>query len=240
MAVEAREVPALPSGYRPTGARTTWTIVLLSLTGALAVFSVFSTLEFLDLLNKLERNEPVTGLDLVAAGERMDQLDVMSIIFTLAAGIPFLMWFHCMYKNLVPLGADLLRFGTGWAIGGWFVPILGLWRPKQIANDIWRASDAEWPREMGIRWQGTPVPAWIGLWWALYLLSESLMRWAAKSFDTATTLEAVQGATKWAIAAYVAWFGGAALAILLVVKMTSHQERRAAMFAGPLDAGRVS
>src|SRR5215213_2684690 len=32
------------------------------------------------------------------------------------------------------------RYGTGWALGSWFVPILNAWRPKQIINDIWHQS----------------------------------------------------------------------------------------------------
>ena len=34
-----------------------------------------------------------------------------------------------------------LRYGNGWAIGAWFVPILSLVRPKQMANEIWRGSE---------------------------------------------------------------------------------------------------
>ncbi len=36
------------------------------------------------------------------------------------------------------------RYGHGWAIGGWFVPILNFWRPMQVVNDVWRAGG--WPR----------------------------------------------------------------------------------------------
>jgi hypothetical protein len=56
--------------------------------------------------------------------------------------ILFIRWFRRAYRNVEPLGGER-RFKTGWAIGGWFVPFLNLWRPEQIANDIWhRASRA--------------------------------------------------------------------------------------------------
>ena len=33
--------------------------------------------------------------------------------------------------------------GAGWAIGPWFVPILNLFRPWQIAVETWEGSDPD-------------------------------------------------------------------------------------------------
>lgn len=50
----------------------------------------------------------------------------------IAKDFAFLVWFWLAYRNLDAL--DLRRrYGTGWAIGGWFVPFLNLARPKQVA-----------------------------------------------------------------------------------------------------------
>jgi len=56
------------------------------------------------------------------------------------------------------------RFGVGWAIGAWFVPVLNFWRPKQTANDIWSASD---PTAEG-KHLGSPLLTW---WWLCFLLA---------------------------------------------------------------------
>ncbi len=60
-------------------------------------------------------------------------------------------WTRRLYGNLRPLGFHELRFGEGWALGGWFVPVVNLVRPKQIVNDIWRAGESGAParRRMG-------------------------------------------------------------------------------------------
>ena len=75
----------------------------------------------------------------------------------IATGVFFLFWFHRAYRNLPALGGDR-RYGTGWAIGSWFVPFLNAWRPKQIVNDIWRESGARTTDEYGTKDEGKNVP----------------------------------------------------------------------------------
>ena len=62
-----------------------------------------------------------------------------------------------------------LRFGAGWSIGAWFIPIFNLWRPKQIANDIWRGGDPA--ARDNSAWAALRVSPLVHWWWALYLLA---------------------------------------------------------------------
>ena len=52
-----------------------------------------------------------------------------------------------------------LRYGTGWAIGAWFIPIFNLFRPKQIANDIDRASAPDAGHDQRLASARTRCPA---------------------------------------------------------------------------------
>jgi hypothetical protein len=61
--------------------------------------------------------------------------------------------FRRAYRNLPALGAESPRFSSGWAVGAWFVPFLNLVRPKQIMDDIWRASDPALPAHPGAAWK---------------------------------------------------------------------------------------
>ncbi len=70
------------------------------------------------------------------------------------------------YANGPALGLHDPRFGKGWAIGAWFVPILNLFRPKQIANDIWRGSDSALPAHASDSWYNRPTPVLLAWWWA--------------------------------------------------------------------------
>ncbi|MEA2171755.1 MAG: hypothetical protein QOF76_5055 [Solirubrobacteraceae bacterium] len=91
----------------------------------------------------------------------------------------WLSWFHGTYSNVTAVGAKR-RFGPGWAIGAWFVPILSLWRPKQIANDMWAAG------EEGA--QPAQAPPVMLLWWLIWLLGNGVGgAYARLSSDTSAT-----------------------------------------------------
>ena len=81
----------------------------------------------------------------------------------LVTGITFLKWVYRAYKNIQGFGAENLRYSPGWAVAYYFMPVLGLIRPVQVMNEIWRASDD--PRD----WRRRPGSWLIGSWWALFL-----------------------------------------------------------------------
>jgi hypothetical protein len=92
-------------------------------------------------------------------------------IVLLIAAVLFLLWFRRAYRNLAALGARQLRFAEGWAIGAWLVPLLSLVRPKQLLNDVWRASDPDLPAEEDGSWRRQPVPSVLTWWWMTFLAS---------------------------------------------------------------------
>jgi Domain of unknown function (DUF4328) len=84
-------------------------------------------------------------------------------------GILFLAWFFRAYRNLVRAGIHDLRYGPGWALGAWFIPIFNLFRPKQIANDLWKGT-ASAATVGTARRNEIPLPAFLNWWWALWIL----------------------------------------------------------------------
>lgn len=86
----------------------------------------------------------------------------------------FVVWFYRAYANLSHLGIDSLRFSRVWAVTSWVVPVLNLWRPKQIINDIWRASDPDRPPRDSALWWGKAVPGIFLLWWCALVGSKLL------------------------------------------------------------------
>jgi hypothetical protein len=112
------------------------------------------------------------SLTLQQADDIEHVLGICSVVWliSLAGGaVGFLVWWYRAYRNLPGITGRSLRFGRGWAIGAWFVPILSLWRPKQIGNDIWRGGDPEAPGNAA--WTSLPVSPLVNWWWAIYLLS---------------------------------------------------------------------
>jgi hypothetical protein len=101
----------------------------------------------------------------------------------LAGFITFLVWINRANKNARALGAGWMRFTPGWSIGWFFVPIMNLFRPYQVVQEIWRVSDPD-PEP------GPPTLApMIGFWWVLHIVSgiasqaSFRMSWRAKTLD---------------------------------------------------------
>src|SRR4051812_15179769 len=148
----------------------------------------------------------------------------------------FIMWTYRAYKNGAALGAQSPRFGAGWAIGGWFVPIMSLWRPKQIVDDIWRMSDpADPPFVRSVDWRNRSVPFLISAWWGVFIVSGFVDRFAARG--DASTVEGDRTMTSWGLVGSGLSVIGAALAIWLISTCTARQrERAAAVEALPVGA----
>ncbi|WP_143658133.1 DUF4328 domain-containing protein [Embleya scabrispora] len=54
----------------------------------------------------------------------------------------FLVWFYRARRNIDTYpGQERRTLSSGWAIGGWFCPVVNLWFPPRITLDVWRASD---------------------------------------------------------------------------------------------------
>jgi serine/threonine protein kinase len=90
--------------------------------------------------------------------------------FLVTAGL-WLAWFRRAYLNLPALGARRLRYRPWWAVGAWLLPVFSLFRPKQILNDIWRASDPNLPPDQTDTWRKRPVAELLGWWWLAFLAS---------------------------------------------------------------------
>jgi serine/threonine-protein kinase len=90
--------------------------------------------------------------------------------FLVTAGL-WLAWFRRAYHNLPALGARRLRYRPWWAVGAWLLPVFSLFRPKQVLNDIWRASDPQLPPDQAAAWRRRPVAELLGWWWLAFVAS---------------------------------------------------------------------
>ena len=89
----------------------------------------------------------------------------------LLTGIAFVSWVWVATANARNAGARV-RHAPGWALGGWLVPFLSLWRPKQMIDDLWRASAPGTPPGVDLR--AVQKPLAVTFWWAAFLIGGSL------------------------------------------------------------------
>jgi serine/threonine protein kinase len=167
------------------------------------------------------------------------------VLLFLVTAYLFLGWVRRAYDNLVAFGGRELRFAPVWATAGWFVPVLGLFRPKQIVDDLWRASDPALPLRDQLegaggsapRWWERPVPPLLTWWWYAFLASVlARASWFAtvRAFASLLTLglssvllEDLRPSAGVAAAADLLTVVAALLAIAVVNDVTARQEARA-------------
>src|SRR4051794_35991390 len=157
-----------PDGYESLGGRLRALKIVFALMAVTALVAcVFDYLE-LGLMDRLIAGEDVSDATLSADDTRQGIIGTLQFAVYIACIVVFLRWLHRAYKNLDAVAPEQRRYGTGWAIGGWFVPFLNLWRPKEILNDIWRSG-------------GTVPPPWLAWWWAAFLITGWVGNFALRS-----------------------------------------------------------
>jgi hypothetical protein len=131
--------PSLPDGeaawpivpFESGHTRAVWTIILLAVVAVTSVASAGLNYS----LYKLVLAGDVQALD--SSGGWVGWTSNLAMV---GAVIAFSMWTHRVYRNLPALGARLLRYTPGWAVGWLFVPFANLVIPYFVFAEIWRNS----------------------------------------------------------------------------------------------------
>ncbi len=198
-------------------------LVLLTMLGAVALGS--SVAEYLTIGRLIDDPLSVTVADVQASDDRQMVLWWTQLAAVAVVALVFIAWTYRLYRNLPALGVRP-RFAPGWAIGGWFVPIMGLWRPKQIIDDIWRGTAPERSTPGG----KVAVSPLVHLWWAVYLAGIVLYRSGMSQNDT--SWGSLRTESLLTVAADAMFVLGSILAFWVVSQLTRRQERAASSRAG--------
>lgn len=97
-------------------------------------------------------------------------IGTISFIISIPIIIIVLVWFYRATKNINSFGAKYVN-SPGMAVVWWFIPIMNLWKPHEVAQQIWRASNPEIKLAEGTEWRKVPGSNIITIWWVLGLVS---------------------------------------------------------------------
>lgn len=151
----------------------------------------------------------------------------VQFVVSLGAAVLFLVWIYRAHRNLPALDASGLKYSPGWAVGGFFIPIMNLWRPYQVTAEIWKASDPNHVDPDGRAWQKAPVSPLLNFWWALWIVSgivgSILLRLALQEPES---LEMFQVRSLALAASDAIEILAAVLAILVVWQIDARQEEK--------------
>jgi hypothetical protein len=213
----------MPEGYEPLDARRQAVVVVFAAIAAISVAAAISDILEIRLMDRIVAGETVTSSEADANDGRQAIMGVLQFGAFIAGAIVFIRWLRAAYRNVDVVDRPQRRYGHGWAIGSWFVPILNLWRPKQIVNDVWRA---------GAREESDARPGFLLLaWWLLFVISNWVANIAIRSsFGDATPEEVRSGSIAYAVSDGID-IAAAILAILVVRAATGRLDGRAAATA---------
>lgn len=211
----------------PTGRRARILLALLACYVGVVLYSAATDWHQLSLVDSLHAGMDAEA-DLLLASEDQELTACALLAALLLCGVFFLRWLAACNRTLRHLGeGDRLRQTPGWTVGYFFIPFLNLVRPYQGVSDLWHASA---PRSVDRVPQITP--ALLPLWWGGYLVSGFLDRIAAKQLMRAEDLASLQDALGLLLVSDFLDLVSAALAMLLVHRLSRRVEARWAEAGG--------
>lgn len=222
-------------GIKPVRWASMVAMVGLSCSLFMAAFSIYVTLNmyWLSLVSHGGASvAPTQSAGAVRLAEVVNAIEQFVIIMT---AIPFLIWFHRCYRNLAWLYVEGIKYSTRWAIGGWFIPIVNLIRPYQVAREIWDASNPDVHADEGPQgWLLKRSARLVQIWWVLGL-APGVVWFVANSFIKQPSL------VNWKVGIWLFIVGnlingGAAVAAMLVIRrldarQAARQNRLRTIFA---------
>jgi hypothetical protein len=154
--------------------------------------------------------------DLVSASASFYGLVQLAIV------VLFIIWQFRGAKNNEALDRRGARFGPGWSIGAWFIPIANLVIPVMIMQDLWRGATPSTPRG-DPRWRSARGSWLVGVWWTAWLLS--LLRFGASSaaLRDNSSLSDIETGNAIALAGTIATAIAAVLAAVVVWTLSRRQ-----------------
>jgi Domain of unknown function (DUF4328) len=209
--------------YRPLASCAVWARRVLVVAVVVDVIAVAAGISEVRLYQQAADGN-ASQADLVADDSRQAIVGLAQFGVLIVGAVFFLRWFHRAYANLRALGAAT-QYGAGWAIGFWFIPILNLFRPKQMADEIWSGSGDD----------GEPAPGVVTWWWVAFILSGIVGQLAFRVNWNAEAISDFRSASWLYLAADVFSVAAGVLALTVITRVTARQEaasRRAAYPAG--------
>ncbi|MEV7601543.1 DUF4328 domain-containing protein [Kitasatospora sp. NPDC089797] len=214
-----------PAVYRSPRATATAATVLLVVCGAATLFQLVADLLLYGAVGDLSGDVDFGDETALGAPFTLSALAGLLYLLTLVGSVAaFLTWFYRARVNAEVMDPHGHRRGRGWAIGGWFTPVVFLWFPRQIAGDIWQAGVR--PDATGVR---PPLSqTLLNFWWGAFVVANATGRMGGELTGAAHYPDDYQQGLVWTIASDALGVAAAVLAVMVVRKVTAMQEERCA------------
>jgi Domain of unknown function (DUF4328) len=191
---------------------------------------VMSDLMERDLLQRIKDSAFVTLQEAKESDSRQATIAfIQTGLFIVSASV-FLYWFYLAYRNLLAFGIGWLRYSPRWTWLGFVIPIFNLFRPYQIAAEIWTISN---PNTLNRSDAVDPIVKW---WWGIFLVVNELGRILLRTSLRSDTIDQALNGNLLTIFLDGSYILAAGITILFVRSLTQRQEQKYAALTATLRA----
>jgi len=195
------------------GDRAKWALIIFYVMAALTPLVLISNYWEYQLL----RDYDFTDEEAMANDLRQGVLALVYLAVYITAVVLFIRWFRRAYHNLHKAGYKDLRHTEGWAAGAWFVPVLNLFYPYQIAVEIWNKTQ-EAVGKVPIK------PTLLGLWWGAWVINNLFSNFVLRMTWQAESIEELRDAAYLGMWDELLGIPSLILVILVIRKISSFEE----------------
>lgn len=146
-------------------------------------------------------------------------IGIISILCLVATIVIFIMWYYRAYKNLHALKINRLHYTPGWAIGGWFVPILNLSRPYEIMKEIWNETQRFYLPDG----ENSSSVSIIGWWWTFWLSDNILSNISSRITMAAGTIPQYMFSSMFSVISDTAGIIAMIITLIMVNRMSEYE-----------------
>ena len=218
--------PPPPAPRRPYQSLRTLGTAITALFVAVAGLTVFALVALINqsaVIDRIQKGRRVSAHEANLADLWVALTLLPQAMVSTALAVLVIIWLWRAYTNIDVLGAGPKRYGRGFTIGAWFIPIGSFFMPKQLINDTWRAAD---PRAPGNHmWTKLPIARISSVWWVLFMVT-GVTAWAGWT-DSSSTPEELSQANSAEMVSAVITLVAAILGAVTFRKLTARQEDRA-------------
>ncbi|MBX7218403.1 MAG: DUF4328 domain-containing protein [Blastocatellia bacterium] len=228
---QAPIVQPLPASYlddyRSVRTRALVVLVLFALLVLVKLLVFGSAAMENDLLHKILGGVEIDQQTLKNNDVREALVNGLDGLMYLATSTTFLFWTYRAYRNLMAIAADAPETTAGFAVGSFFIPILNLFRPRKVFQEMWAKSDPDvsFARPVITMPSNSDSSTLINVWWVFWIISNLFGNVGAYGTTHKTARDLI-AANNVVLAGTLIVIPAAVLAMAVVWEITKRQEAR--------------
>ena len=218
-------IPKVKAVIRPNEQRAKWAEYLIWAMLFMSIITLISNYLQYNMLLKLQEGINILYSKIEMNDIRVGIISLVYFVVYITSVVTFIRWFRRAYYNLHNRGNA--SYEEGWAAGAWFVPIISLFRPYRIMQELDDKMAALIEKHSSKKIKQSSVL--IGLWWAWWVISNIYANITLRISWNAETLNETLKSTTFDMIYEVIHIPLAILAILVIRRVSGKEMKLAAL-----------